>query len=82
MFQKYNAVMRGVGPGRPGWAVDGFNSLCQGNVYATTIHVINSAIVKLGKLTQATKVYRGVSGPFAPSTWPLLYHPFYTTPSI
>ena len=32
------------------------------NKYTTTLHGINSAIVKLGKLTQATKVYRGISG--------------------
>ena len=33
-----------------------------GNKYATTLHAINSAIVKLSKLTAATKVYRGLSG--------------------
>ena len=32
------------------------------NKYTTTIHGINSAIIKLGKLTKATKVYRGISG--------------------
>ena len=32
------------------------------NRYTTTLHVINSAIVKIGKLTRATKVYRGISG--------------------
>ena len=32
------------------------------NLYTTTLHVINSAIIKLSKLTNATKVYRGVSG--------------------
>ena len=31
------------------------------NTYTTTLHVINSAVLKLGKLTQATKVYRGIS---------------------
>ena len=30
------------------------------NTYTTTIHAINSSIVKLSKLTVATKVYRGV----------------------
>ena len=30
--------------------------------YATTMHVINSVIVKLAKLTAATTVYRGISG--------------------
>ena len=32
------------------------------NIYTTTLHAINSSIVKLGKLTIATKVYRGLSG--------------------
>ena len=32
------------------------------NLYTTTLHVINSGIVKTSKLTFATKVYRGVSG--------------------
>ena len=31
------------------------------NFYTTTIHVINSCIVKMGKLTQAKPVYRGMS---------------------
>ena len=35
-------------------------SLCHGNLYATTLHVINSAIVKLSKLSYAHKVYRGI----------------------
>ena len=32
------------------------------NMYATTIHAINSCIVKLSKITEAKPVYRGVSG--------------------
>jgi NLR family CARD domain-containing protein 3 len=32
------------------------------NRYSTTLHAINSAIVKLSKLTYAGTVYRGVSG--------------------
>jgi len=32
------------------------------NRYVTTLHAINSAIVKLSKLTKVTKVYRGISG--------------------
>ena len=31
------------------------------NKYTTTLHCINSAVVKLGKLTNATKVYRGIA---------------------
>ena len=36
------------------------------NTYTTTLHAINSAIIKLGKLTQAKKVYRGVWGGVLP----------------
>merc|ERR1719149_163270 len=32
------------------------------NKHTTTLHGINSAIIKLGKLTKATKVFRGISG--------------------
>ena len=32
------------------------------NAYTTTLHAINSAIIKLSKLTVAKPVYRGVSG--------------------
>ena len=32
------------------------------NRYTTTLHAINSAIIKLSKLTYADKVYRGISG--------------------
>mgnify|MGYP004105517425 FL=1 len=32
------------------------------NTYTTTLHVINSGIVKTSKLTYAGKVYRGMSG--------------------
>ena len=40
--------------------------LCKGNRYTTTLHVINSAVVKLGKLEKAAKVYRGVTGGILP----------------
>ena len=33
----------------------------EANLYTTTIHVINSFIVKMGKLTKAVPVYRGMS---------------------
>ena len=32
------------------------------NKYTTTLHGINSAIIKLGKLTKADKVHRGIAG--------------------
>lgn len=39
------------------------------HVYVTTIHTINSAIVKLGKRTKPTTVYRGVVGGVLPSSF-------------
>ena len=30
--------------------------------YTTTLHSINSCVVKTGKLSMATRVYRGMSG--------------------
>ena len=32
------------------------------NKYTTTMHGINSAVIKLGKLTFSSKVYRGIAG--------------------
>ena len=39
------------------------------NRYTTTLHVINSGIVKTSKLTFASKVYRGVSGMTLPDAF-------------
>ena len=40
------------------------------NLYTTTLHCINSGIVKTSKLTYACKVYRGVSGmALPPNFW-------------
>jgi ankyrin repeat protein len=57
MYVKYDAILRGFGPAL---------NECKGNRYVTTIHAINSAIVKASKLTKAAKVYRGVSGGVLP----------------
>ena len=35
--------------------------LCKHNLYTTTLHAINSAVIKLGKLMKVQKVYRGLS---------------------
>ena len=43
-----------------------FKEECKGNKYSTTISAVNSAIIKLSKLTSATKLYRGVSGALLP----------------
>jgi len=61
MFVKYNAVLRGIDTDvRPLEAR--FQSLCRGNRYASTLHCINSAVVKLSQLQRAVTVYRGVGG--------------------
>ena len=39
-----------------------WQKLCQGNLYTNTVHAINGAILKLGKLTPAQKLYRGING--------------------
>ena len=61
MFQKYNLVLRSSGEGAPQSLRADFEALCHGNRYATTLHVLNSCIVKLSKLTKVCKVYRGLA---------------------
>ena len=53
MYAKYNNTLRSLGDGK-------------GNRYVTTVHAINSCIVKMSKLTKVAKVYRGVSGGILP----------------
>jgi HEAT repeat protein len=60
-FVKYNTVLRGLQSSIP-YFKNTYAKLCKANKYTTTLHVINSSIVKLSKLTTATKVYRGISG--------------------
>jgi hypothetical protein len=68
MYQKYNAVLRACT--EDPYLVDCAKKICKGNSYATTIHAINSAVIKLSKLTQAGKVYRGVCyGKLPQSFW-------------
>ena len=54
MHVKYNDLLVAGGPGVPGQHV-------------TSIHVINSCIVKVSKLTAAAVVYRGVAGGLLPN---------------
>ena len=66
MFIKYNAILRGLG-GKVPFFVSNLEKLCMGNQYTTTLHIINSACVKLSKVMTAQKVYRGVSGGTLPA---------------
>ena len=61
MYLKYNAVLRGLQFKDTDWG-EAFEDLCLGNKYTTTLHCINSVIIKLSKLAKAAKVYRGLSG--------------------
>ena len=67
MFVKYNAVLRSYTGNSH--LTKTFVELCDHNRYVTTLHVINSAIVKLGRLMPATKVYRGIAGMGLPDTF-------------
>ena len=67
MFHKYNLVLRAGNVLRssseqlPQQLQEDFDALCMGNKYVTTLHVINSCIVKLSKLSVVRKVYRGLA---------------------
>ena len=60
MYVHYNATLRSA----LGRRVHGAE-----RDYVTTIHAINSAIVKLGKRTKPTTVYRGVVGGVLPTSF-------------
>ena len=65
MFEKYNAVLRAFT--KVPFLESKSQTLCQGNLYTTTLHCINSSVVKLGKLTVARPVYRGIAGGLLPA---------------
>ena len=72
MFMKYNAVLRGLGEERlPNVTskvlFEKMKKLCGDSRYVTTLHCINSAIVKLSRLAKPQTVYRGLSGRVLPS---------------
>ena len=57
MFMRYNSALRTAGPS------ESRITLADGpQTFTTSLHVTSSAIVKLGKLVKAEKVYRGVAG--------------------
>jgi hypothetical protein len=63
MFEKYSAVLRGgsLTAKQPPMPVDKFEQLCQGNRYPTTIHVLNSAVIKMSKRSSITTVHHDIS---------------------
>ena len=63
MYMKYNLVLRAADEiGRKTKLTQSLQDMCHGNLYTTTLHAINSAIVKLSELLPKCKVYRGISG--------------------
>ena len=67
MYEKYNLVLRS----RSGVAVlrARQQELCGGNMYATTLHAINSCVAKLSKLSVVGKVWRGFKGATLPRSF-------------
>ena len=68
-FQKYVLVLRASIGEAPQFMKDDFVASCQGNKYTTTLHVLNSLVVKASKLTVACKVYRGSANGVLPETF-------------
>jgi len=68
MFTKYNLVLRAKS-GKTPFFTERWEKLCRGNTYATTMHVINSALRGLSPLTKCKKVYRGVAGGSLPEAF-------------
>ena len=64
MYEKYNAALRSFS-GDP-FLADRFKKLCLGNYYPTTIHAINSCVIKLQKLMRVRPVWRGAAGASIP----------------
>ena len=61
LYHKFNLVLRAGDADAPSFLREQYAATCKGNTYTTTLHVLNSCIVKLSKLTVVSKVYRGLS---------------------
>ena len=64
---RYNAVLRGQTGNA--YLEKQFRELCINNMYASTLHSINSAVVMLAKIQKAGQVYRGVSNAELPEAF-------------
>ena len=59
MYHKYNTVLRGLTDPKPkGEMATKLHTLCRGNTYSTTLHVINSAVLKMSRLSEIGRVER------------------------
>ena len=68
MFVKYNAVLRGTPSSIP-FLRQQLEQICLGNLYTSTLHVINAAFCKLAKLMSASKLYRAPGGILPREFW-------------
>ena len=67
LYEKYNCILRA---GVSVFFQKRLKELCCGsNRYSTTLHVLSAAIVKLGKLTKVSTVYRAPGRAQPPSFW-------------
>ena len=64
---KYNTVLRSKS--KDAYLVQQAKELTLGNDYVTTIHAINSCVIKLSKLTKAGKVWRGIKDAKLPKSF-------------
>ena len=72
MFMKYNAVLRGkesVHKETVAVLAQAFEQLCRGNMYPSTLAVINASICKLSKITRISRVYRAPGGLLPNEFW-------------
>ena len=68
LYVKYNGILRAALSGVP-FLEQACQKLCMGNQYPTTLHVLTTAIIKLGKLEKAQLVYRAPGGALPASFW-------------
>lgn len=68
LYVKYNGSLRAAASGVQALQ-KAHQSLCRGNNYVTTVHVLSAAITKLGKLEPAELVYRAPGGALPKSFW-------------
>ena len=59
--QETNAAAPAKAKSKTGFMQGRLKEMCGDNYYVTTIHAINSCVIKLSKLTVATQVWRGLS---------------------
>ena len=73
MFELYNGLLRAYGNQEsrgivPAYALVGAGQDVRGR-FTTTLHVLNSGVLKLAKLQPAIQVYRGISGMRLPKSF-------------